>query len=132
MEQIAKNEHGYAEYDPQTKVVYYHFIGVFNLEGTKEITNEVMAYSKDRLVEGTCVNLSKLKGTFTAMNSYFTEVYFPALISRGLKCQGIVVPHDVFTKFAADTIVRKMGDFTMRTFGDASEAHEWVLQNTAA
>lgn len=128
MELIGKNDHGVAEYDSSTKMVYFKFSGTFNLESTKELLRIEMSFVENNPAYGSVVDLSDMEGTFTAMNEFLVQDYFPVIIKLGRKCQSIIVPQDIFTKFAANSIIQKMGSFTMQTFGDREEAVAWTLQ----
>ena len=128
MELIYENERGRAQYDRERQIVIYDFFGRFNFDLSKDIINAVREYSGKHLILGAHVDLSQLEGTFSALNEYLVADYFPDVIANGMLCQSIVVPEDVFTKFAVNALIQQLGHFTIRTFSDADEAYNWVLE----
>lgn len=128
MEIIFENIHGGCRYDRELQVLNYKFVGLVRPELVKEVTNKGLELIKTSRVLGSYADLSELSGTFTALNSYLSDVYFPPMIAQGLKCHGIILPHDIFTQFAANSLIQRMGDFTMQTFGNESEAKDWVYE----
>jgi hypothetical protein len=129
MELIGKNKHVECYFDNQQKIVHLTFTGMVNVDLTKEITAKIIDFTKTNVVLGSFVNLSEMTGTFTKLNEHLINEYFPAMIKQGLLCEGVVVSKDVFTKFAADSLIQKMGNFTMQTFQDKEQAYNWVVKN---
>ena len=125
MELIGKNKH--LECYFENDIVRLKFFGLANPELTMEITAKILAFTKTTKILGSFVDLTDMVGTFTKLNEHLIERYFPAMIAQGLKCEGVVVSKDVFTKFAADALVKKMGDFTMQTFQNKDDAYNWVV-----
>lgn len=129
---IGRNKDGVAEYDAANRMVSYKFDGIFNMDSTVELTKLVLKFSEENSIQGILVNIQNLTGTFTKLNGYFVNEYFPPLIARGLKCHAMVVPNDVFTKFSADQLTQKMGAFTMKNFNDLEQANQWLLEHINA
>lgn len=129
MEIILENIHGGGRYDRDRQVLQYRFVGLVNPELVKEICNAGLEFSKNNRIRGSYVDLSELSGTFTALHEYLTNHYFPAMIAQGLRCHAIILPHDIFTQFAANSLIQRMGDFTMQTFGNVDEAVAWTYQH---
>ncbi|MEL6535001.1 MAG: hypothetical protein AAFQ98_06285 [Bacteroidota bacterium] len=125
---IAENRFGKAEYEPNLKHVYYTFHGRINVDLAKEVCKEVIAFSEDHEISVSMADLSETSGTFTGLQGWLVQNYFPVMIGKGLLGHGIVVPDDVFTKFAAGSLIQKMGNFMIRTFNNASESKEWMKE----
>ena len=130
MELIAKNKHLTCHFDAKNKVLHLIFEGVVNTDLTKEVTIKIIEFTRKNQVLGEFVDLSKMTGTFTHLIDYLTKEYYPKMLAQGMQCEGVVVSKDVFTKFAADTLIKKMGDFVMQTFQDRDQALQWVLENS--
>ncbi len=129
MELIAKNNLATAEYDPELKIVHYKFVGKVNIKLATELLDEVLKFAKTHQVLGVHCDISKLNGTFTMMNDYLVNTYFPPLISQGLICNSMIVSNDVFTTFATNQLIQRMGDFTIKNFNDIDEGYNWVVEN---
>lgn len=131
MELIGKNSHLTCHYDPQEKILHLVFNGRVNTDLTKEVTSRILEFANTNQVLGEYVDLSEMTGTFTQLIEYLTKEYYPTMMARGLKCEGVVVSKDVFTKFAADSLIKKMGNFVMQTFQSRDEALNWIRETVA-
>lgn len=129
MELIGKNKHLTCHFDSENKVLHLIFEGVVNTDLTKEVTIKIIEFTKKNKVLGEFVDLSKMTGTFTHLIDYLTKEYYPKMLAQGMQCEAVVVSKDVFTKFAADTLIKKMGNFVMQTFHNREQALLWVLEN---
>lgn len=129
MELIGKNKHLTCHFNPQQKVLYLVFEGVVNTDLTKEVTSKIIDFTKKNQVLGEFVDLSQMTGTFTHLIEYLTKEYYPKMLAQGMLCEGVVVSKDVFTKFAADSLIKQMGNFIMQTFHNKDEAVQWILAN---
>ncbi|HAA10345.1 MAG TPA: hypothetical protein DCE41_01100 [Cytophagales bacterium] len=127
---IAENRFGRAEYDPNLKHVFYTFTGRINVGLAKEVCKKVISFSKDHPVNASMADLSLATGTFTGLQEFLVSSYFPVMIERGLQGHGIVLSNDIFTQFAAKSLVQKMGEFTIHTFKSAQESKEWMQEIT--
>jgi hypothetical protein len=128
MEIINENAFASAKYDTSTKVVYYHFVGQIRVPLGMETLKKVMAFAQARPIKGIVSNLSKLQGTFTGATEFFEKEYYPHMIKNGLCCTAIIVSNDIFTKYAVKELTKRVGNFHLHVFEDASEAERWVLQ----
>ncbi|MGD1846011.1 MAG: hypothetical protein ACFB10_11515 [Salibacteraceae bacterium] len=128
MELIFENVHGGVRYDRKRQILQYKFVGMVRPELVKEVTGAGLKFAATNKVTGSTADLSELSGTFTALNDYLINEYFPPMIQKGLICHAIIVPHDIFTRFAANALLQRMGDFTMRTFDNDVDAIQWVYE----
>ena len=71
-----------------------------------------------------CINM---KGTFTNINPWLNEVYYPKMIEEGYKCWSLATT-DIFTRFAAGMLINKLTpkEITAKIFGDIDKASEWT------
>jgi len=130
MELITKNDLAEAKYDAEKKIAHYKFVGNVNVKLATEFLNDVVEFSKENKIKGIHCDITELVGTFTMMNDYLVNVYFPALIGQGLQCNSMVVSADIFTQYATNDLIQKMGNFTIRNFKDLDEAYKWVEENS--
>lgn len=130
MKPVTKNDLAEANYDAEKKIIHYKFVGNVNVTLATEFLNNVLEFSKDNKIKGIHCDISKLKGTFTMMNDYLVNEYFPVLIKQGLQCNSMVVSSDIFTQFATNDLIQKMGNFIIRNFKDLDEAYTWVEENS--
>ena len=128
MELIGKNKHAECYFEPETKIAHLKLSGVPNAELTKEITTKILAFAKKTQILGEVVDITEMTGTFTKVNDHLVNEYYPQMMAQGLLCEGVAVSNDVFTKFAADSLIKKMGNFTMQTFKSKDDAYKWVAQ----
>jgi hypothetical protein len=49
------------------------------------------------------------------------------MIKHGLICSAIILPNDIFTKFAAQDLAKKVGHFQLQMFDNFRDAEAWVL-----
>lgn len=128
MEIINANSFATAHYDVQTHIVYYEFVGIISVPLGMETLRKVMMFAEQKPVRGIVSNLLKLHGTFTSITSFFEKEYYPHMIKRGLRCTGIVVSNDIFTKYAVTELKKKVGTFQLHVFQDVEAAEEWVKE----
>jgi hypothetical protein len=132
MEIINGNSFATASYDAQTRMVYYEFVGVISVPLGMETLRKVMLFAEQRPVRGIVSNLLKLHGTFTNVTSFFEKEYYPHMIKNGLQCTAIVVPNDVFTKYAVAELTKKAGHFQLHVFQEYKTAEGWVKETIAS
>jgi hypothetical protein len=128
MEVINENPFATARYNPQTRIVYYEFTGVISVPFGMETLRKVMLFAEQLPVRGIVSNLLKLHGTFTSVTGFFEKEYYPHMIKHGLHCTAIVVPNDVFTKYAVNELTKKVGNFHLHVFQEYKTAEEWVKE----
>jgi hypothetical protein len=68
-----------------------------------------------------------LKETFSNINDFEVNVYFPRLLRNGLRAYAIVLPDEVFEKSNSNQIIQKLGDKAQLVlFSNMFEAKRWV------
>jgi hypothetical protein len=126
METINENAFATAYYQASEETVYYTFSGPIRLQLGLETLRSVMTFATQRRVKAILSDLSQTHGTFTGANEFFEKEYYPHMIKHGLRCTAIVVPNDVFTRFAANELKKKAGDFQLQIFDDKNAALHWI------
>jgi hypothetical protein len=127
MEHIYENKYGKAEYDRATKTVRTQYVGVAITESIIDFLSMIVLYSEKNKIEHGITNLSQMKGTFTAAMDYLENEFYPKLIENGLLTYAMVVSSDIFTKFAADQLTKKIGGkLDWQVFSSIEEAEKWT------
>jgi hypothetical protein len=127
MEHIYENKYGKAEYDRATKTVRTQYVGVAITESIIDFLSKIVVYSETHKIEHGVTNLSLMKGTFTAAMDYLENEFYPKLIKNGLLTYAMVVSSDIFTKFAADQLTKKIGGkLDWQVFESLEEAEKWT------
>lgn len=132
METINTNAFATAKYDLSRRIVFYEFVGLIRVPLGLETLRKVMEFSNHTPVRGIVSDLSKLQGTFTGATEFFEKEYYPHMIKNGLLCTGIVVPNDIFTKYAANELKKKVGNFQLHVYENYKQAEQWVAETTTA
>lgn len=126
MEKIFENEFGKAFYDKESKIVHESYSGVVNPELAMEVIQAVKKFSETHRVIGDIINLTEVRGTFTGLNEYLSKEFFPVLIERGCVAFAMILSTDVFTEFAANSLVSKLGAAELQLFNSLQEGNDWV------
>lgn len=129
MKIIEENAFSKAEYDEQSKIVYGKYVGVVDVEKSKQTFQAIVAFAKVTPVVGTCSDISDLKGTYSMLVGYIVEHVFPPLIENGLKKSAIVVSSDVFTLFATEHLLEEIPSHELQIFETVDEATKWLAVN---
>jgi hypothetical protein len=126
METIFKGSHVTLSYDGGKKILYYEYKGTVLVDKGIEGLKKTMEFASKRSVKGILSDLTEMSGSFTNANEFLENEYYPYMIQRGLVCNAFVVSNNVFTKFATDQLIKRMGSFELRTFNNVPEAQKWV------
>ncbi len=134
LELVAQNEFGSSQYERDRKIIHYKFEGIVDVEKAKEIFTETLKFSEKNKILAIHADIRGLRGTFSMFDEYFSKEYFPLLRKRGLRVHSMVLPTDIFTKYAAERIqqkskIHKKDEFELRNFDDLNEAYNWILEN---
>jgi hypothetical protein len=127
MELIYENKYGKAEYDRATKTVRTQYIGVSITEPIIDYLSKVILYSEKQRIKHGITNLTQMKGTFTGAMDFIENEFYPKMINNGLITYAMVISNDIFTKFAADQLTKKIGGkLDWRVFSSLEEAEKWT------
>ena len=132
MEKIFENSFGKAFYDKNTAMVHESYDGVVNPELAVEVVQSVKDFGVDNKIKGDIINLTNVSGTFTGINDYLAEEFFPVLIERGCVAFAMILSNDIFTGFAANSLVKKLGVAEIQLFNSLKEGTEWVNERVHA
>ncbi|MFO7658746.1 MAG: hypothetical protein R6W78_16925 [Bacteroidales bacterium] len=126
MEKIIRNELGSVSFDKEKKILFEEFSGRVHIEKAKEIFSKELQFAEKHKILGICSDITNLVGTFTHFNTFFQNDYFPTLIQKGLVCNCIIVSNDIFTQFATENLITRLGNFEIKTFNNKEEGCKWV------
>lgn len=126
MEKIFENSFGKAFYDQSTAIVHESYDGVVNPELAVEVVQSVKDFGENNKIKGDIINLTNVSGTFTGINDYLAKEFFPVLIERGCVAFAMILSKDIFTEFAANSLVKKLGAAEVQLFNSLTEGTKWV------
>ena len=127
LELIHENAFATARYDRKNKVLHASYEGIFNTELTQENFEVIISKLSDYPLRGGVFNCLNMKGTFTKLNSWLNEVWYPAIVPQGYVCWSMAT-NDVFTQFAANLLINKLTpkEITAKMFGSLEKAEQWT------
>lgn len=127
LELLHENEFAKAEYDRENKVLYASYKGLVNTDLAIENFEAVIAKLPECPLKAGVFNCMEMKGTFTKVNSWLNEVWYPAIIPQGYVCWSLATT-DVFTRFAAGMLINSLTpkEVTAKVFGSLEKAKEWT------
>ena len=131
MEKIFENSFGKAFYDKNTAIVHESYAGVVNPKLAVEVVQSVKDFGENNKIKGDIINLSDVRGTFTGINDYLAKEFFPVLIERGCVAFAMILSHDIFTEFAANSLVKKLGVAEIQLFNSLKEGTKWVNERVS-
>lgn len=94
--------------------------------GTEKYLDAFAEYNTGKIM----IDMSTVKGTFTAINDWLVGNWTPRALKAGMKAAAMIHPEDVFTKFAMnklnDQYEKGPKSFGLRQFGDREEGRAWL------
>ncbi len=125
---IKENSAGKAEYDEENGIIYSRYKGIVDINKSIEILEAQLTFVSDKTIKALHTDLSELKGTFTLLNNWLQEKFFPIMVQKKLICAAIIYSSDIFSQFAINDMIKRVGSTEIQTFGDYKKAEEWVLE----
>lgn len=125
---IEENSFSKAEYDSQSKIIYFKVTGDVHMPRAKLVLDAQVDFAEDNEVLGILTDITELHNTISTMAGYIATEYFPPLIEKGLVCNAIVVSTEIFHQIAAKELIKRMKDFGIELFYDKNEARKWLLR----
>jgi len=132
MEKVFENSFGKAFYDNENAIVHESYDGVVKPELAVEVVQSVKDFGEKNEIKGDIINLTKVSGTFTGINEYLAKEFFPVMIERGCVAFAMVLSNDIFTEFAANSLVKKLGVAEIQLFNSLEEGTKWVNERVGA
>ncbi|WP_165823900.1 hypothetical protein [Pseudochryseolinea flava] len=127
LELIYKNENGAAHYDAQRKLVKTQYKGIVKVEAITDLLRHVIAYAEKNEIRLMCANLTEMQGTFSGAMDFFENEFYPSMIKNGLRAYAAALSKDVFTKFAASQLQKKVGGkLDWQAFSSIEDAEQWI------
>lgn len=126
MEKIFENSFGKAFYDRENAVVHESYGGIVNPNMAIEVVKSVVDFAAENQVKGDVIDLTNVSGTFTGINEYLSKEFFPVMVERGCVAFGMIVSNNVFTEYAANSLVEQLGIPQLQLFNSLLEGTDWV------
>jgi hypothetical protein len=124
---IYENKYGKAEYETAKKTVRTQYVGISMVEPIIDYLQKVIQYSEIHPIRHGITNLTQMKGTFTGAMGFIEGEFYPKMINNGLRTYAMVISNDIFTKFAADELTKKIGGkLDWKVFSSLEEAEKWT------
>lgn len=127
LELIFKNDFASAHYDREKAILLAAYTGIVNVELGIESFQAVIDVLPKYQVRGAVFNCMEMKGTFTQLNPWLKEVWYPAVIPQGYICWSLAT-NDIFTRFAGSMLINTMTpkEITANIFGSLEKAEKWT------
>jgi hypothetical protein len=126
MEIVYKNEGVQATYDKIQRLIVFNAAGVISSFIAVEALNHVIDLGARNKIRSLILDFSNMRGTFTVRSDYLEKVFFPQMISAGLKRSVFVLSNDVFTLFAAKRLQKVVKDVEIRIYNDLQQGTIWI------
>ncbi len=127
LELIFENKFAKMHYDTEKSVLKADFQGLVNADLAIESFQEILDVLPKYPLRGGVFNCMEMKGTFTQVNPWLTNVWYPAVIPQGYICWSLATT-DVFTRFAGSILINKMTPkgVAAKIFGSLDKAEKWT------
>lgn len=127
-ELIHQNKFATALYDRENKILRASYEGIVNVDLAIENFEAIIAKLPQYPLKAGIFNCMQMKGTFTKVNSWLNEVWYPAILPQGYLCWSMAT-NDIFTRFAANMLISTLTpkEIAAKLFGSMDEAEKWVF-----
>lgn len=127
MELIFENDFATVKYDRENKVMRASYKGLVKADEGVASFQAMLDVLSDHPLKAAIFDCMKMKGTFTQLNSWLKDVWYPVVIPQGYICWSMATT-DVFTRFAGGVLINKMTpkEITANIYGSLDKAEKWV------
>lgn len=123
---ILSNNTGKSYFDSEKKIIHTIFFDNVVIKDGMEIFNAVLHFVDNHEIYGLFVDTSELKGSFSMANDFLISSYYKKLISKGLRYNAIVVPHDIFSYFSTENLLLRLNSLEIETFSNKKVGLDWL------
>ena len=129
LEVIFENDYSSAKFDRENGVLWATYKGLVKtdlaIKNFQAVVDELEKYP----IKGTVYDLMEMKGSFSNLNQWYKEVWYPALIPQGYICWAMATS-DIFTRVAGSMIINKITpkEVTAKIFGSVDKAENWIYE----
>ena len=123
---LSKNDFGKCELDEEFNWIFISFSGDVNVKLGNVILEKALETIKEKKCPGYVVDSSAVRGTYTMANDYILKEWMPQALANGCKYNGVMVSSDVFTKFATESIEKKVSGITIKIFDKMDDVIAWI------
>jgi hypothetical protein len=130
LELIYENSFAKAEYEREKSVLHCTFNGIVNADLGIEMFQVVLDKLSDYPIKAGVYNCTKMKGTFTHVNDWLKEEFYPPMIEQGYCCWSMSTS-DVFTRFAANMLISRLTPkgVSAKVFDSTDKAKSWAYKH---
>ncbi len=128
---IAENSSGKGIYDEEKKLLRNSFQGPVIIENGMHIFESELEFVETHSVYGLFIDTRKLSGSFSQVNPYLEDIYYPEMMKHGLHYVSIIVPYDIFSQFSLEDMIQRMGKLELRTFFRFDDGIKWLEEQVA-
>ena len=107
LETIFESEASSAKYDRIKGILYATYKGLVKTDLAIQSFQAVVDALDKYPVKATIYNCMEMKGSFSNLNDFYKNVWYPALIPQGYICWAMATS-DIFTKVAGSLIINKI------------------------
>ncbi len=128
MEIYLKEKYLQIAYAPQqhwVEAIWYSYQSVAQLQ---EGMQQVLALIKQKQTSKLFMDFRAVKGTFTDANEWIAKEWIPQANQQGFRYGVLTCSDDVFTKFATDDLLRKIGTSQIKIFCNVEEGKQWLAE----
>lgn len=127
LELIFENSFAKVQYDREKGIMRASYHGLVNADLGIASFQAVLDVLPKYPLKAAIFDCMQMKGTFTQLNSWLKDVWYPAIIPQGYVCWSMATT-DVFTRFAGSMLINKMTpkEITANIFGSTDKAERWV------
>lgn len=125
---IAQNKLGTTTFYKEEKILISVYKGRIDIDLGLEHLAEIVEFYKRNEVVGSVVNIKEMFGSFAKIFEYMEEIYYPAAVKSGLKCQGYIVSEDLIINNLSSKLIGMATSFKLRAeiFSGREEAEKWI------
>jgi len=129
LELIHQNQLATVEYDAENQIGWFTIVGLVNIELAVEAFEAYLKVLDQKPLRGAIFNCMNMKGTFTKLNPWINENWYPAIIPQGYTCWSLATT-DAFSKFAGNMLINKLTpkEVTAKIFNSLEKSQEWVYE----
>lgn len=127
LELIIDNKFAKVQYDRENCVLRSAYQGLVNVDLGIESFQAVIDVLSTHTLRGAIFDCMQMKGSFSQLNTWLNEVWYPAIIPQGYICWSMATT-DVFTRFAGNMLINTMTpkEITAKLYGSQDKAEKWT------
>jgi hypothetical protein len=116
-----------SDYDSKTQIAFVSGEGLLDLALVKETFETLMNHTVKNTIRAVITDAAKVRGTYTKLNPWFRDTYFPHMQKHGFLCFTSIVD-DPCMRFATNMIIQAFvpKGLDAKLTPNIDEAKRWV------